>query len=60
MQKYRWDTPRATCTALYENHIWFHLIHSTIVDVSMKENRGDDVVRVLEKGREIRREIGAT
>ena len=45
MQKYVWYTQRSTCTELYENHILLQLINSTISDVSIKENIGDDVVR---------------
>ncbi len=43
-QKLQWYNQRSTCTIAFEEHILFQLVHSTVEDVSIKENIGYDAV----------------
>jgi transposase len=43
-QKLQWYNQRSSCTIAFEEHILLQLVHSTVEDVSIKENIGYDAV----------------
>jgi len=43
-QKLQWYNQRSPCTIAFEEHILLQLVHSTVEDVSIKENIGYDAV----------------
>lgn len=45
IETFSWHTPKASCTSIYEDHLLLHIINSTVLDVSLKENIGYDTLK---------------